>query len=519
MLDQRGAAVNVLALTAAALVVADPIVVFDAGFWLTTAATAGLVLGLPRPAAARVAPARLDAGAAAHLGLGGSGPPANRGQRVPAGDARRRRALGAGDSCHGRRAAGGARRGRRRRGGACAPARIAASCCAWRPRPSPSRRGWSMPCPGCRGGCRRPLATAVVALRDCAGRVAMGAPAGGRHGRRGRPPARDARGGAGLAAWMAVSPATLVPSAPGELRVAVLDVGQGDAMLVHFPNGRRMLVDAGGASGDGRDLGTRVVGPTLRARGIRRLDYLVVTHADIDHIGGAATLVREFRPAEVWAGVPVADDAATARLREVADAIGAGWRQVVGGDRLDVGAVQLEVLHPPLPDWERQRVRNDDSIVLAVRLGAVRVVLPGDIGAAVEAELAPRGRRRARVSARHHGAEGGASRQRRGLERAVARRHPAVDCHRQCRGRQPVRTSRRRGAGPARAASAPTCGAPTAMARSWFGPMAGPSRCGPTPAVAAWWRFSRDSPCSRAGSGCRRDPRSRLLACPCGSRP
>ena len=50
-LDQRGAVVNVLALTAAALVVADPLIIFDIGFWLTTAATAGLVVGLPSPSA------------------------------------------------------------------------------------------------------------------------------------------------------------------------------------------------------------------------------------------------------------------------------------------------------------------------------------------------------------------------------------------------------------------------------------------------------------------------------------
>jgi len=84
----------------------------------------------------------------------------------------------------------------------------------------------------------------------------------------------------------------------------------------------------------------------------------------------------------------VTDDAATARLRAAADEVGATWRQVLRGERLHVGEVRLDVLHPPLPDWERQRVRNDDSVVLALRHGGVRVVLTGDIGAAVEAEVA-----------------------------------------------------------------------------------------------------------------------------------
>ena len=58
------------------------------------------------------------------------------------------------------------------------------------------------------------------------------------------------------------------------------------------------------------------------------------------------------------------------------------------GDRLSIGEVEVGVLHPPPPDWERQRVRNDDSVVLAVRLGGVRALLTGDISAAVEAEVA-----------------------------------------------------------------------------------------------------------------------------------
>jgi competence protein ComEC len=190
------------------------------------------------------------------------------------------------------------------------------------------------------------------------------------------------------AVWIACSPLTLVAWPPGDLRVQVFDVGQGDAVLVQFPNGRRMLVDAGGASTEGRDLGQRVIGPALRVRGVRRLDYLVVTHADRDHIGGAATLVREFRPAEVWMGVPVADDAATAALRAAADAAGAAWRESRRGERIDVGAVQVHVVHPPPPDWERQRVRNDDSVVLALRYDGVRVLLTGDVGAEVEARIA-----------------------------------------------------------------------------------------------------------------------------------
>jgi len=98
------------------------------------------------------------------------------------------------------------------------------------------------------------------------------------------------------------------PPRPGWLRVTFLDVGQGDATLVQFPGGRSLLVDAGGAAAGRFDLGGRVVAPALWRLGVRRLDYLAVTHADSDHIGGARSVLRDFRPRAVWDGVPVPRD-------------------------------------------------------------------------------------------------------------------------------------------------------------------------------------------------------------------
>jgi competence protein ComEC len=122
--------------------------------------------------------------------------------------------------------------------------------------------------------------------------------------------------------------------------------------------------------------------------GVRRLDYVVVTHADADHLGGAASLVREFRPAEVWVGVPVQEHPPTEALRAAVAAAGAVWREARAGDRLEVGGVAIEVRHPPSPDWQRLRPRNDDSVVLDLRWRDVRLVLTGDAGADVEAGLA-----------------------------------------------------------------------------------------------------------------------------------
>src|SRR6185503_7945813 len=82
----------------------------------------------------------------------------------------------------------------------------------------------------------------------------------------------------------------------------------------------------------------------------------------------------------VWEGVPVPPHAPLRLVASAADRAGLEWRTVQAGDRQRFGAVEIGVWHPPRPGWERQRVRNDDSIVLAIRYGRVSIVLPGDVG-------------------------------------------------------------------------------------------------------------------------------------------
>jgi competence protein ComEC len=187
--------------------------------------------------------------------------------------------------------------------------------------------------------------------------------------------------------------------------VTVLDVGQGDSILVSFPSGRHLLVDAGGAIASAFDMGGRVVAPALAALGVRRLHAFVMTHPDPDHIGGAPAVLRDFVPLEVWEGVPVPRHPARRDLTLEAARRKLGWRTLHAGARLIDGTVEIDVLNPPPPDWERQKARNDDSLVLDVRLGQVSLLLTGDISRDVERAIIPSIRPSAiRVlKAAHHG--------------------------------------------------------------------------------------------------------------------
>jgi competence protein ComEC len=191
--------------------------------------------------------------------------------------------------------------------------------------------------------------------------------------------------------WIAIAPQVLARRfGDGDLHLTMIDVGQGDSMLMTLPNGRTILIDTGGVSLRGDfDIGDRVIGPALRARGLSRLDYLAITHGDPDHIGGAVSIVRDFKPAEIWYGTFVNNHEPTLALQQAAVRSRSAWRWLQRGDRLDLGDVELRVHHPALPDWERQRVRNDDSLVIEVRYRRVSVLLTGDIGTDVEQMLLP----------------------------------------------------------------------------------------------------------------------------------
>ena len=174
------------------------------------------------------------------------------------------------------------------------------------------------------------------------------------------------------------------------LLVTFLDVGQGDATVIRFPSGVTWVVDAGGAVSESFDLGERVTTPALWALGHRQISRVVVTHAHPDHANGMPAVLRRLRPRELLTGVPVHGETAAATLSAAAARAGVVERHVASGDVLSEGPVHVRVLHPERPDWERRRVRNDDSVVLWLRMGDVGLLLPGDVGQAVEQRWAGR---------------------------------------------------------------------------------------------------------------------------------
>lgn len=175
----------------------------------------------------------------------------------------------------------------------------------------------------------------------------------------------------------------LAPAGPGagELRVTVLDVGQGLAVLVRTEN-HALLYDAGPAFGAFADSGNRVIVPYLRGEGIERLDALVVSHDDNDHAGGAASVLEAIPVAMLWSSLP-----ADHPLLELP-----AWRvPCLAGRAWNWDGVAFRFLHPAVETPSGPRVRaNNRSCVLRVEAPGGRVLLTGDIERAAEQELLER---------------------------------------------------------------------------------------------------------------------------------
>jgi hypothetical protein len=179
--------------------------------------------------------------------------------------------------------------------------------------------------------------------------------------------------GAAVAA-IVVAGATVAwpPSPAAGVRLTVLDVGQGDSVLLETGATTPLLVDTGGAPfGSTFDVGARVVVPALWARGVRALSTMVVTHGDPDHIGGALGVLESMRVSDAWLGVRMPAHAPSEALIAALSRRRAGVTFVRAGQTTTRNGVRLRVLNPPEPDWERRRVRNDDSVVIEATIGDV----------------------------------------------------------------------------------------------------------------------------------------------------
>ncbi len=185
---------------------------------------------------------------------------------------------------------------------------------------------------------------------------------------------------------LAVSAWPWLDPGDGRLRITFLDVGQGDATLVEIPGGPRLLIDGGPGGLLRFDVGEHVLSPFLWNRPVGRLDVVALTHTDSDHAGGLAAVLRRFRVGEFWETGRWGPGGEVTRVALEQSAV--PRRVLRAGQRFRLGDARLTVLNPGA---EPSLTANDDSLVLRLDWLAASVLLTGDVGWAAEARMLEHG--------------------------------------------------------------------------------------------------------------------------------
>ena len=182
----------------------------------------------------------------------------------------------------------------------------------------------------------------------------------------------------GLFAWLPLVLNTPTHPRAGEMWVTAFDVGQGMALLIETEQ-HRFLYDTGPFYSPESDGGNRVILPYLRARGINQLDGMMISHSDMDHAGGALSIMKEIKIARVSSSLPLHHPIVNAAFLHDPCVAGQAWHW---------DGADFELLHPTAASYASDKWKpNARSCTLKITLNGLSILLPGDIEAVQEAEL------------------------------------------------------------------------------------------------------------------------------------
>jgi competence protein ComEC len=179
---------------------------------------------------------------------------------------------------------------------------------------------------------------------------------------------------------------------PRIFELTAIDVGQGDSLLLAFPDGKLILIDGGGILAYGRktkpklDIGEDVVSSYLWTRGISHVDVIACSHLHDDHVAGVPALIDNFHPRELWTGA-TQDSPLWRVIAAKAHRSGTKIVSMQAGRNFSYGDTQIETLSPPADYEPGPDAKNNDSLVLRISYGKRRFLLTGDMEKEMEFRL------------------------------------------------------------------------------------------------------------------------------------
>lgn len=191
------------------------------------------------------------------------------------------------------------------------------------------------------------------------------------------------------------TPGGTTPGGAGTLRVSILDVGQGDSILIQSPGGKTMLLDAGDS-----DAGDRVAA-TLSARGISSLDAAAISHAHADHIGGYQTVLARFPVGRFYDPGYPHTSSTYEKLLTTIDQRNLRYSTLTAGQTINLDpSIRIDVLSP---DGRNTGDLNDNMLVLRLRYGSVSFLFAGDMEEPLEQRIASSLQPTTVLKVAHHG--------------------------------------------------------------------------------------------------------------------
>lgn len=199
-----------------------------------------------------------------------------------------------------------------------------------------------------------------------------------------RYPTRPVIAGMAALCLSVVSPAIRLPYGGG-FEMHVLDVGQGDAILLRTDRGRWIIVDAGRMWKSG-DAGRSTIVPYIMSRG-GTVEAFIISHAHADHIGGAVSVLRYLNPRVLWDAAFAQGSQVYASSLRAAESSGTVWKRVHPDDTMRIDGVLIRFLAPDSVWTSSLDDPNEASTVASVEFGSTRFLLMGDAERAEEAWL------------------------------------------------------------------------------------------------------------------------------------
>ena len=180
---------------------------------------------------------------------------------------------------------------------------------------------------------------------------------------------------------------SIIKVIPKDLRIHFLDVGQGDSTFIETPKNKTILIDGGGSMSKNFDVGKSTLLPYILDRGYTKIDYVIISHFDQDHVGGILTILEELTVEKVIIAKQNEESENYKKFLEIVNQNKIKVIEVEAGDKIKIEEdIYFDIIWP-LQNQITQNVLNNNAIVAKLNYKKISMLFTGDIEEIAEKEI------------------------------------------------------------------------------------------------------------------------------------